>query len=487
MAMQNRPRTGAPGGPAARILVVDDEPGMLDLLRRVLEAEGFRVECAASAEEADARLAEGPFDVVLTDLVMGGRGGEHVVRTAKRDHPETEIIVITAYASVESAIEVMKQGAFDYLRKPVLPEEVVHVVRRALEIKGLREEVRALRRQRGEGRIHGQILGRSPVMRRIFERVRRAARTDATVLLEGESGTGKELFARAIHAESPRSGGPFVAVNCGAIPAQLLESEIFGHARGAFTGAVQERKGYFEAASGGTLFLDEIGEMAPHLQVKLLRTLQEGAVTRVGETRPRPVDVRIVAATNKNLLEEVRRGAFRSDLYYRLHVVHIQIPPLRERREDILLLAHAFLRRYSQKYGKRFEEIDPRAARMLQAYDYPGNVRELENIIECAVVIGRGRVLRPSHLEEAMDAGFLQRMEEDGRIAEAPFADALARVVEAFEKAYLERMLQRFGGRIHRVALASGLSRRTIERKMRKYHLDRRAFLPGRSRAEGEP
>jgi DNA-binding NtrC family response regulator len=463
----------------ARILVVDDEPGMTDLLRRVLSGQGYSVACARSAEEAAEHLASESVDLVITDLVMGGKGGEHLVRRVKEERPDTEVIVVTAHASVDSAIEVMKLGAFDYLRKPVLTEELLHTVTRALEIKGLRDEVRTLRRERAQAHFHGKILGRSPAMQQLYDKLRRAARTDATVLLEGESGTGKELFARAIHAESPRAGGPFLAINCGAIPGELLESELFGHARGAFTGAHRERKGYFESASGGTLLLDEVGEMEPRLQVRLLRALQEGQITPVGETRTRSVDVRIVAATNKHLHDEVRRGSFRRDLYYRLHVVHLQIPPLRDRREDILLLAHAFLQEYAKRYGKGFEDIDPAAALILQRHDYPGNVRELENIVESAVVIGTGRVLHPAHLREAMGAeAFEEAQEEERGSLDVPFEEALARVVEGFELQYLEAQLRRFGGQIQKVARASGLSRRTVERKMRKYAMERRTFAP---------
>ena len=460
-----------------RLLVVDDEAGMTDLLRHVLTGEGFSVTTCASAEEADGALAGEPFDLVITDLVMSGKGGEHLVRRVRDEHPDTEIIVITAHASVDSAIDVMKQGAFDYLRKPLLPEEILHAVNRALEVKGLRDEVRTLRREK-ENSLHGKILGRSALLQRAFERLRRAAHTDATILIEGESGTGKELFARAIHAESPRASGPFIPVNCGAIPSNLLETELFGHARGAFTGAHTERVGYFEAASGGTLLLDEIGELETVLQVKLLRVLQEGCITRVGETQPRTVDVRIVTATNKVLLDEVRQGTFRQDLYYRLHVVHVVIPPLRDRREDVLLLAHAFLSRYTEKYHKSFSDIDPKAAWILQHYDYPGNVRELENIIESAVVTGRGKVLRPAHLREALGEDLFSEVAGDSEDLDLPFAEAAGRVVERFERTYLEAQLRRFGGRINRVARAAGLSRRTIERKMNKYSLERRNFVP---------
>jgi DNA-binding NtrC family response regulator len=475
---------------AARILVVDDEVGMADLLSRVLQAEGYAVSRALSADQADEELSRHPFDLVLTDMVLGGKGGEHVVRRVREDHPGTEVVVITAHASIDSAIEVMKLGAFDYLRKPLLPEEILHAVRRALEVKGLKDEVKSLRREKERHGAHEAILGRSQSIRRLFELVRRAARTDATVLLEGESGTGKELFARAIHAESPRKDGPFLPVNCGAIPGELLETELFGHARGAFTGAHRERQGYFEAASGGTLFLDEIGDMEPRLQVRLLRVLQEGAITRVGENQPRPVDVRIVAATNKRLRDEVAHGTFRQDLYYRLHVVHVEIPPLRERREDILLLAQAFLKRFSEKYGKSLREIDPQAASILRRYDYPGNVRELENIIESAVVTGTGRTLRPVQLRDAMGAEAFGPLEANGEELDLPFAQALERVVDRFERAYLTAQLRRFAGQIHRVARASGLSRRTIERKMKRHALARRSFLLSSEKPEsleGEP
>lgn len=468
---------------AARILVVDDEAGMVDLLRRILTSQGYAVSCARSSEEAEERVSAEAFDLVVTDLVMAGRGGEHLVRKVKEEFPDTEILVVTAHASVDSAIEVMKLGAFDYLRKPLLPEELLHTVSRALEVKGLRDEVRTLRQERTRANFHGKILARSAVMQTLFQKIRRAACTDATVLLEGESGTGKELFARALHAESTRSAGTFVAVNCGAIPGELLESELFGHARGAFTGAHRERKGYFEAATGGTLFLDEVGEMEPRLQVRLLRVLQEGQITPVGETRPRVVDVRIVAATNKRLRDEVRAGTFRRDLYYRLHVVHLEIPPLRERREDILLLAHAFLQEYAQRYGKEFRDITPRAALILQHHDYPGNVRELQNIVESAVVIGTGKVLHPAHLRDAMGLEAFEQANAEPEALEAPLEDAVNRMVERFERDYLEAQLRRYGGKIHKVAQAAGLSRRTVERKMQKYALQREGFLaiPGGS------
>lgn len=463
----------------AKILVIDDEAGMADLLTRIISAEGHSVERVLSAEDAEVRLSSSIFDLVLTDMVLKGKGGDHIVRIVKERWPETEVIVITAHASIDSAIEIMKLGAFDYLRKPLLPEEILHTVRRALEVKGLRDEVRILRKEKETHLLTERIIGRSPAMRRLVDVVMKVSRTDATVLLEGESGTGKEIFARAIHDNSQRAKGPFIAVNCGAIPGELLETELFGHIRGAFTGATREREGYFESANGGTLLLDEIGEMEPRLQVKLLRVLQEGSITRVGENKPRPVDVRIIASTNKRLSEEVNQGSFRRDLYYRLHVVHIEIPPLRERREDILPLAHGFMRRYAEKYGKRFQEIDPRACILLQRHDYPGNIRELENIMESAVAIGSGRIIRPAHIKDATGPEAVGGSDGHGGETDLPYAEALENVVDLFDRNYLVYQLKKYGGRIVKVVNATGLSRRTLERKMKKYNLARASFLPG--------
>lgn len=467
----------------ARILVVDDEAGMADLLTRIVTAEGHEAVTTHSAEEAEAALAGDEFDLVLTDMVLQGKGGEYLVKLVKEQYPETEIVVVTAHASVDSAIEVMKHGAFDYLRKPLLPEEILHTVRRALEVKGLRDEVKILRREKESNLLASRIIGRSPVMKRLFDVVHRVARTDATVLLEGESGTGKELFAAAIHSESARAKYPFLAINCGAIPGNLLETELFGHSKGAFTGAVKERPGYFESASGGTLLLDEIGEMEPRLQVKLLRVLQEGAVTRVGESAPRKVDARIIASTNRKLKDEVEKGTFRRDLYYRLHVVHIEVPPLRERPEDIIPLAYAFMRRYAEKYGKKFQEIDPAALALLKKYDYPGNIRELENIMESAIAIGGGKVVRPADIRNSI-GHVADEEEEEATRANLPYAEAVEQLVDRFDRDYLDAQLRKYAGSISKVVIATGLSRSTVERKMRRHKLERSSYLASKEEAE---
>ncbi|PLX39751.1 MAG: hypothetical protein C0608_11275 [Deltaproteobacteria bacterium] len=457
-----------------KILIVEDDSGMSALMERLLSAEGYEVTAVDSAEAAMTKLEKESFGLVVTDLVLGAIGGEHVVRKVKEDHTDTEVIVITAHASVESAIELMKIGAFDYLRKPLLPEEIIHAVKKALEMKELRDEVKALRERVGNS--SHRIFGRSPSMTKLLKRVSRAAQTQAIVLIEGESGTGKELLAHALHDESPRSKGPFIAVNLGAIPPNLIESELFGHVKGAFTGAEREHVGYFEAANGGTLFLDEIGELELHLQVKLLRVLQERRVTRVGETVEREIDVRFVAATNMNLLEEVNKGNFRNDLYYRLKVVHVVLPPLRERKSDIPLLAHLFMRRYSEKYGKNFTKIGPKAARILQLHDFPGNVRELENIIESVIATGRGRTIRPAHLKEALGENIFENVITQVDEPDEPFGFGLERVVEKYEQRYLLRMLERHNGKIKEVAKSMQMSRRTIERKMKKYGFERSDF-----------
>jgi DNA-binding NtrC family response regulator len=458
-----------------KILIIEDEEGMAELMGRVIRSGGYDATIASSAERAFSILANETFDLVMTDLVLGGLDGAAVVQKVKEEYPDTEVIVITAHASVDSAIEIMKLGAFDYLRKPILPEEIIHAAKKALEMKELRDEVRALRLEMGAS-ARNKIIGKSSSMLRLFERASRAAKTGANVLIEGESGTGKELIARAIHEQSSRKKGPFIAVNCGAIPPALLESELFGHVKGAFTGAHVDREGYFEAADGGTLLLDEIGEMEVHLQIKLLRVLQEGQITRVGESRPRSLDIRIIAATNKNLAAEIQVGNFRRDLYYRLRVVQLQTPPLRDRREDIPLLAHAFLRRYCSKYGKNFTDIGPKAALILQRHDYPGNVRELENIIESVVVTGRGKTIRPAHLREAMGTSAYENIVPDAGEMNESFTEELDRVVERFERNYLETMLHRHNGRVGEVAKTSNLSRRTVERKMRKYGMERSSY-----------
>jgi DNA-binding NtrC family response regulator len=373
-----------------RILIIDDEESIVQFLRLLLEEARYEVEVADSVTNGRQKLDEGGFDLVLCDIMMPDGNGLDLLREIKRDEPQTAVIMMTAYGSTKSAIEAMRLGAYDYISKPFDVEELKVLIQKAFEKTKLVAENVYLRREL-EGKYQfSNIIGHSPKMREIFALVERIARTNSTVLLHGESGTGKELIARAIHFSSPRSAHRFLSINCGALPENLLESELFGHERGAFTGAVKEKKGLFREASQGTLLLDEIGEMSSSMQVKLLRALQEKKVRKVGGHREELVDVRIIAATNQNLEERIKAGAFREDLYYRINVIPIELPPLRRRREDIPLLVEFFIKKYSDELGVEKKRISQEAMRRLEAYSWPGNVRELENVIERALALTPG-------------------------------------------------------------------------------------------------
>lgn len=379
------------------VLVVDDEPSNLESLERIFQREGMRVLLAEDGQTALELLRRESVGVVLTDLSMPGMTGTELLRGVKAISPSTEVILMTAYGTVEVAVEAMKDGAYDFITKPFKRHVVVSIVRKAFEKQALIAE-NAVLRARLEGL--GNVIGVSPAFRSTMDLVRQAAPSEATVLLLGESGTGKELVARLIHSLSPRAQGPFVAINCAAIPESILESELFGHERGAFTNAIARKEGRFERARGGTLFLDEIGELSPAVQVKLLRVLQEGEIERLGGTAPIKVNARIVAATNKDIVELVEDGLFREDLYYRLNVITVNLPPLRARREDVPLLASHFLRVYAEKNKKTITGISQAAMEALEAYPWPGNVRELQHALERAVVLTRNSVLGPEDFEE---------------------------------------------------------------------------------------
>ncbi len=373
-----------------KLLLVEDDPSLAALLALELKREGYAVERSASGEDALKRVAAEPFDVAITDLRLGATDGLAVLAGAKRHQPECEVVVMTGHGSIDSAVAAIKAGAFDYLTKPVDPEELKLTLKKALEHRDLLGEVRRLREEvRGKYSFEG-IVHASPAMARVLDLVRKVAATDAAVLIHGESGTGKELIARALHESSPRRGGAFVAINCGALPEGLLESELFGHVRGAFTGAERNKRGLFEEASGGSLFLDEISETTQALQVKLLRALQEGEVRRVGDNHPIKVTGRLITATNKDLAQLVKDGRFREDLYYRLKVFPIHIPPLRERPEDILPLAEHFLRKARKKLGAKASRFSPEAADALLRHAWPGNVRELEHAVERSLIMASG-------------------------------------------------------------------------------------------------
>jgi len=372
-----------------RVLVVDDEENIRNLLSQILRQEGFEVETASDGATGLRKASSGEFDLVLLDVRIPEKDGMEVLREIRREDPGAVVMIVTGYATLEMAVEAMRHGAFDYISKPFKKDELVVKVRRALEHEQLREENRKLHEElRARFKFEG-IVGTSPKMQEVLRVAAAVAPTDATVLIYGETGTGKEILARSIHYQSPRAHGPFVAINCGAIPETLLETELFGHEKGAFTSAVGSRVGKFEAADGGTIFLDEVGDMSPAMQVKLLRVLQERTFERVGSNKPVRVDVRVIAATNKDLRQAIRDGRFREDLFYRLSVVPIELPPLRERVEDIPLLAQHFLEKYRQKYGKAVTGFTPQAVRKMRRYPWPGNVRELEFAVERAVILAR--------------------------------------------------------------------------------------------------
>ncbi|HEX6775099.1 MAG TPA: sigma-54 dependent transcriptional regulator, partial [Methylomirabilota bacterium] len=386
----------------ARVLIVDDEKSMRDLLSITLEKEGYDVSSATGGETAIEMLHRDSVDVVITDLRMPKVDGLQVLRAAKEISPDTTVIMITAVASTESAVEAMKLGAYDYITKPFKLDEVNLIVRNALERKRLRDENLYLRRQLETQHRFENIIGKSSRITEVFDTIRKIADSPSTAMITGESGTGKELVARAIHFNSFRRDKPFVSVNCGAIPEGLMESELFGHVRGAFTGAVSNKVGLFSAAEAGTLFLDEITEIPPLLQVKLLRAIQLREIRRVGDTKDIKTDVRLIAASNRDLEGAVEEGVLREDLFYRLNVIPIQLPPLRDRREDIPLLVAHFLQRFGKELGKDVRGVAPEAMAVLERYHWPGNIRELENVLERAIVLGAGEMLGVDSLPESV-------------------------------------------------------------------------------------
>ncbi len=380
------------------IHIIDDEPIIHEVLGQLLHAEGYEIEISSSGEQGLAKTEEQDFDLTLLDLLMPGLDGIEVLKALRKKDPRAQVIIITAYASVESALAAMKLGAFDYVQKPFKHDELLLVIKRALEHKRLTEENLRLKDELHRKFSFESILGKSRAMEAVFELIRAAAPTRSTILIQGESGTGKELVARAIHTNSDRAEFPFVTVNSGSLPPDLLESHLFGHVKGAFTGAVSNKVGLFEAADRGTIFFDEISTVSPETQVKLLRVMQEKEFMRLGATKTVKVDVRIIAATNSDLEDMIRRRLFREDLYYRLNVIKIELPPLRTRKEDIPLLVRHFLQVYGQENSKEIEGVTEEVLEILERYDWPGNVRELENLIERAVVLARDRIISPGNL-----------------------------------------------------------------------------------------
>lgn len=443
-----------------RILVVDDEPTQLELVGGFLAKRGFEVSLASDGQEALKRFSRESFDLVLTDQKMPGLSGLELIEALRTQNPEVPVIVMTAYGTIETAVAAIKAGAADYLTKPLNLDELLHRVHQVQKHQRLLTENRELREALHERhRVEG-IIGESGRMQEVLSLVRRVAPSDTTVLIRGESGTGKELIAKAIHYASPRASRTLISVNCAALPESLMESELFGHEKGAFTGAVATRKGRFELADGGTLFLDEIGDLSPALQVKLLRVLQEREFERVGSSRPITVNVRVLAATHRDLETLVRDGRFRDDLYYRMNVVTIAIPPLRERREDIPVLIDHFLRSFAAKNDKPVRGLTREAREAILRYDYPGNVRELENLIERAVVLTRDDVIDLSDLP-------LSLAEPEGDMQEGRLTSA----VEGIERRMIREALAEAGGIQTRAAELLGISERVLRYKLKKYGL----------------
>jgi two-component system response regulator PilR (NtrC family) len=424
-----------------RLLIVDDEASLLDFLSLLFQEESYDVDTAVSVEDARRSLERGSYDLVLCDILMPDGNGLDLLKDIKSNGSHnTAVVMMTAYTSTKSAIEAMKLGAADYVSKPFDVEELKIVAQKALESSQLASENVYLRRELEQKYTFNNIIGKSPRMQAIFSLIERIARTSSTVLVHGESGTGKELIARAIHFASPRSARRFLSINCGALPENLLESELFGHERGAFTGAVREKKGLFQEADRGTLFLDEIGEMTPSMQVKLLRALQEKVVRKVGGTEEETVDVRIIAATNQDLEARIATGEFREDLYYRINVLPIHLPPLRQRREDIPLLVEHFLQKYCREMDLPTRQISIEAIQMLESYEWPGNVRELENVIERALALSHSETITtrdlPVHLlTNRRTHPDLIQLPEDGLDLEAYLEDIRAQLmVQALER-----------------------------------------------------
>jgi DNA-binding NtrC family response regulator len=449
-----------------KILVAEDDAVQRDILVDILSSSGYQVEGVDSGPKAVEALCDDAFDLLVTDLRMPEMDGLEVLRQARKVRPEIEVVVMTAYATVNTAVAAMKEGAIDYLAKPFDKEELLVVVAKATEHVALRKENEQLRQLVSDGASFGNIIGESPAMRRVFEIMRRAIPVNSTVLIYGESGTGKELVARNIHFEGPRKANPFIVVNCAAIPDTLVESELFGHEKGAFTGAETSRQGKFEIADGGTLFLDEIGDMRLESQAKLLRVLQDGVVERVGSAKQRKVNVRVIAATNQDLRALVDAGQFREDLYFRLDVLPIQLPPLRERLEDLPLLVQHFREKIAQRLGRPAPSIAPGAVGVMRRYRWPGNVRELENTLEQVIILSEG---------DAVSVDDLPTKLHDSSPQTGDFSlPANGLVMEDLEEDLIRQALERTGGRIKEAAELLGLTYKTLQYRLKKHDIERK-------------
>ena len=452
-----------------RILVVDDEEDMLENCSRILDRLGYESLLESDGGKGVVRFEQEHPMVTLTDLRMPGMDGLEVLRTIRQIDPDALVILFTAFATVETAVEAVKEGAFDYIPKPFSADQLQLVIERALTQRRLLEENRRLREQLTETYRFENIVGRSRPMAQVFDLIKKVAASEANILVVGESGTGKELIARCIHANSHRAARAFVPVDCASLPEHLLESELFGHEKGAFTGAIATRRGLFEEANGGTSFLDEVGDIPLPLQAKLLRVLQERQVRRVGGNRFIDVDVRVISATHQNLAEMVQEGKFREDLYYRLNVISLPLPPLRDRPGDIPLLAYHFLRKYAAQSGKEIKGISPETLELLEAYPWAGNVRELQNVMERAVVLAEAEMINPVELPASLR---LPQKAPAALVADhLSLKKAKRQWLEAFEREYLVALLKKHQGNISQAAKTAGVDRKTIHRLIKRYRI----------------
>ena len=449
------------------ILIVDDEKNYLVVLEALLGPEGYEILTATNARDAVRLIRESDLDLVITDMKMPGTTGMELLEASKKIKPDLPVIMMTAYGTIEMAVEAMKKRASDYITKPFQNEELKLTVMKALENYRLIKENKRLSQALSDQYRYGNIIGKSKPMQEIYDLISKVAQSKASVLITGPSGTGKELIAKAIHYNSPRRDRPFISVNCGALTETLLESELFGHEKGAFTGAVNMKKGRFELADEGTLFLDEVGDMPPPLQVKLLRVLQEMEFERVGGTKTIKVDVRVLSASNRNIKEDVAEGNFREDLFYRLNVINIEVPSLRERTEDIRLLVNHFIEKYRRDEGKERIELSPEAWKILYSYSWPGNVRELENIIERAVVLTADALIGP----EDLPAELLEREEEVDVERFIPLDAPLQNTLERIEEKLIRRALERCDNVQSHAAEMLGITKSLIQHKMKKYNI----------------
>ncbi|MEK2690688.1 sigma-54-dependent transcriptional regulator [Bdellovibrio sp. GT3] len=454
-----------------RILVVDDEESIREFLEIMLKKEGYEITLAEDGQKAKDLLTKKSFDMIISDLQMPHVTGIELLKHVKESYPDTVFMLITAFGTTETAVEAMKMGAYDYLTKPFKIDEVRLNIQNALRSRNLEVENRTLKKELTKEYSFQSMVGNSPAMHVIFDMVKRVSQTPTNVLITGESGTGKEVVAKAIHYNGPLKDRPFVTVNCGAIPENLMESEMFGHKKGSFTGAVVDKAGLFEVADGGTLFLDEVGELPLTIQVKLLRAIQERVIRRVGATEDAKVEVRIIAATNRNLEEMVAKGTFRQDLFYRLNVINIRTPGLRERREDVPLLANHFLKKYNERLNKNIGAISVEAMEILKKYDYPGNVRELENMIERTVALEGGATILPESLPPMVNTSSGRKMASSNEIEMGDDGVDLDKVMGQIEKELLIKAIHSAGGVKKRAAKLLHISFRSMRYRIEKYNL----------------